>query len=279
MANSILSKDFPSNKALQHYFDDLTSSGSELLESAWADKPLKSEVILEANESASQSKLVQANRLLAKANAVEMFFADAIEQNETVNDSLVPIITDGLHQNTEKNQIDSKENDANADITNTSDTIVRKTRDVSISLKNSLSTSFQVLLCDINNLTIAIPLVELGGIYKLTKISPIAKQPFWCKGIFIKGDDKYTCIDAAAWLMPSGQLGTKPSAQEYKFAVQLGKSEYVLCCNGISTTLEISKDEVKWRNNMQVQPWLAGLIKDKMCALVDGAQMVREVLK
>jgi purine-binding chemotaxis protein CheW len=31
----------------------------------------------------------------------------------------------------------------------------------------------------------------------------------------------------------------------------------------------LSKEDVKWRTNDSKRPWLAGVIKEKMCALID----------
>lgn len=155
---------------------------------------------------------------------------------------------------------------------------IQETRDACVDLKEHLDNRFQVLLCEVAGLTLAIPLVELGGIHKLTKISPIVGKPEWFMGVLIKGSEKFQCIDTARWIMPEKYTPQLAEKLDYQFAIQLGKTPYVICCDSISTTIELSKDEVKWRVNDGKRPWLAGLLKEKMCALIDGARMVQVVL-
>jgi purine-binding chemotaxis protein CheW len=39
-------------------------------------------------------------------------------------------------------------------------------------------------------------------------------------------------------------------------------------------TVELNKSDVKWRNNSNKRPWLAGMVKDRMCALINVAELV-----
>ncbi|MFT6268446.1 MAG: chemotaxis signal transduction protein [Alphaproteobacteria bacterium] len=298
MANVPKSSESPANKALQHYFNDLISPQTTPL-------PEPNSAGYVPPDDSMQEKVSQAERLLAKANSVANLLTDSdlepmnisaqASASEPIKTKLpTPVIhfhpadVVDIHlasaeilnssvNNNEKNATVDKENRVNADTYNTQSNNNGQTRHLAISLKDSLPNRFQVLLCDIANVTIAIPLVELGGIHQLTQISSIAKQPSWCMGIFIKGNDKFTCIDASAWLVPKKYAATKQNS-EYKYAVQLGKTPYVLCCNSISTTVEVCKDDIKWRDNTTNRPWLSGLLKERMCALIDGAQMVQDVL-
>jgi purine-binding chemotaxis protein CheW len=255
---------YPSNQALQHYFDELMC---EEPAAVLPEKPLDFEPV----DEHTQFKISQADRLLAKASSIANLLTD--EPQCLFQPSASP--THAL--NDQINQTVNKVNSADADITYTSANNEDLTRDISISLKDSLSSRFQVLLFGIANVTIAIPLVELGGIYEVTKISPIAKQPSWCNGILVKGNDKFICVDASAWLVSSQYVKTQQD-KEYKFVLQLGKSPYVLCCNTISTTVDLAKEDIKWREDTKNRPWLSGLLKERMCALIDGARMIEDVL-
>jgi purine-binding chemotaxis protein CheW len=283
MANTPQYSESPANKALQHYFDDL---------------------ILPQNDQ-TQEKLSQAALLLAKANSVDNLLSVGAEKSSEktsqvlAEDSVKTTLSSSFsnvypvdevdialndkqtlnqdEDNSEKSTRAYKENGLHADITKTRHNNSGQTRNIAISLKDSLPNRFQVLLCDIANVTIAIPLLELGGIHKLTKISAMAKQPSWCKGIFMKGSEKFTCVDVAEWLLPKKCSELKQD-NEYKFAVQLGKTPYVLCCNSIVCTLDVSKEDIKWRDNIATRPWLSGLLKERMCGLIDGARIVQDVL-
>jgi purine-binding chemotaxis protein CheW len=36
----------------------------------------------------------------------------------------------------------------------------------------------------------------------------------------------------------------------------------------------LSQDEVKWLDSSEKRPWLAGLVKEKMCALLDVSALI-----
>jgi len=248
------------NTALREYFDDLVEAQTS---TALTDT---AENIISASEL-DIAKIYQAERLLTKANAIDSLLVDSVTELNTETVVSAPL------NNVLRSENEHQENAVFADTYNKG-----QTRSLAISLKDSLATRFQVILCEIANVTIAIPLVELGGIFPLTKISKIAKQPTWCAGILVKGSKKFNCVDASSWLLPQKHINDKSFISEYKFGIQIGKTEYVLCCNSISNTLELSKDDVKWRESINTRPWLAGLLKEKMCALIDGAQMLDDVL-
>lgn len=300
------------NAALQHYFDDLI--GPSPIKTLDVEPVFSLSSV--PQEDSTQAKLAQAERLLAKANSVAnlltshiddappAILADSLHTSQThsipefaappsasilptfstnmwmLNEQVASLSAEpSLNQENENSEINTrldKENAENADIYSKQSN-VGQMRSVSISLKDSLPNRFQVLLCEIAHVTIAIPLVELGGIHKLSKISALAKQPNWCLGLLVKGNDKFTCIDALTWLL-GPQYAEKAQTRNYQFGVQLGKSPYLLCCDNVSTTIEVCKDDIKWRENTQKRPWLQGMLKERMCALIDGAHMVNDVL-
>lgn len=255
--------------ALKSYLDDLT----ETLPSAnYSDSALISTKV-----ASIDSKITTAERLLNKAQLLDTIVEAAPENNP------LPV-----EQNIGNELLDTNNAQQDKEISEIADiTYKQEIRSLDVSLQESLPAHFQVLLCEVSGVTIAIPLIELGGIHKIDKLSMVAKKASWFKGVLIKGNDKYNCIDAATWLVPekyskakqANNAGEHAQQDEYKFAVQLGKSPYALCCNSISHTIELTTGDVKWRANTKTHPWLAGLLKEKMCALIDGAKMVQEVLK
>jgi len=224
-----------------------------------ADKPnLPQEPLISQSIDEKQR---QAERLLQQANDRQIVMeADILAKAAEDYNAL-------------KNSLNDKENPALAETIE-----VDQTRDPLVPLEASLPARFQVLLCEVAGLTIAVPLVELGGIHQLTKISKLAGKPDWFKGILIKGENKYQCIDAARWIMPEKFSAEMAENIDYKFAIQLGKTPYLLCCESVSSTIELTKDDIKWRSEDLKRPWLAGLLKEKMCALIDSARMVQVVL-
>jgi len=251
----------PANKALKHYLDDLLSVHINNQENDNSD----------TNQSKEEhSSLIRAQKLLQQANVVhdELF--------QPAEDSSVESKHEVLNKNTsltEKTVAVDKENRTTADINTKGELYLS-----SDALRDRLPTTFQVLLCDIAGVTIAIPLVELGSIQKLGKLSSIAGKPMWFKGVFVKGEQTYNCIDASKWLVPEKHKSSQFKECDYKFGVQLGKTPFLLCCSEVNSTIEVSKDDIEWRENPKKRLWLAGLVKKQMCALIDSETMVEEVL-
>ncbi len=227
-------------------------------------------------------KLDKAKDLIEQANAISNLL---LTDPESLNSDQALQLADGLLKNTESitqpnlqdTLADSKEIPKHAD-----NHTKREIRNEQLSLYNSLPSRFQVLLCDVGEQTIAIPLVELGGIMQVERFTKRSSKQSWYYGLFVKGEQTFTCIDSARYLSNADNSALKkdklPDDQEYKYVVQLGKSEFAICCHSVSTTLEVEKQDVKWKQNVTKQPWFAGILKTQMHALIDGAEMVRDVL-
>jgi purine-binding chemotaxis protein CheW len=143
-----------------------------------------------------------------------------------------------------------------------------------ISLQDSLDERFQALFFEVGGLTLAVPLIELGGIHEITKIAPIIGEPEWFMGVMLKNDDSFNVIDSARWVMPEKYDDEMAKNLDYRFLINLGKTPWGLTCEKLINTVELNKSEVKWRNNSNKRPWLAGMVKDRMCALINVAELV-----
>ena len=129
---------------------------------------------------------------------------------------------------------------------------------------------FQALFFDVAGVTFAVPLTELGGIHQLGEISSLFGQPGWYKGIMTSREQKMNVVDTAQWVMPGQHL----EIDDYKYLIMLGESPWGLACHHLKGTELLHRDQVKWRHQEGKRPWLAGMVKEKMCALLH----VRELL-
>ncbi|MEZ6929017.1 chemotaxis protein CheW [Aeromonas sp. S16(2024)] len=129
---------------------------------------------------------------------------------------------------------------------------------------------FQALFFDVAGVTFAVPLTELGGIHQLGEVSSLFGQPGWYKGIMTSREQKMNVVDTAQWVMPGQHL----EIDEYKYLIMLGESPWGLACHQLKGTELLHRDQVKWRHQEGKRPWLAGMVKEKMCALLH----VRELL-
>lgn len=147
--------------------------------------------------------------------------------------------------------------------------------EASASLKDVLDERFQALFFEVAGLTLAVPLIELGGIHEIKKIAPIIGKPSWFMGVMIKNQDKYNVVNSALWVMPEKYSPDMADNLDYRFVINLGKTPWGLACEKLVNTVELNKSDVKWRANTGKRPWLAGMVKEKMCALINVAELVQ----
>lgn len=141
-------------------------------------------------------------------------------------------------------------------------------------LQEKLPARFQALFFEVAGMTLAVPLVELGGIMELQELNKLPGKPSWSMGLMLKNQDKYHCVDTAKWVMPEKYSAAMAASLQYAYVVQLGKSPWALACEKLADTHQLSHDDIKWRSQDNKNPWLAGTIKQKMCALIDAARLI-----
>ena len=129
---------------------------------------------------------------------------------------------------------------------------------------------FQALFFEVAGVTFAVPLMELGGIHQLGEVSALFGQPKWYRGIMTQREQQMSVVDTALWVMPDQEL----EVTDYQYLIMLGESNWGLACHHLKGTELLHRDQVKWRHQEGKRPWLAGMVKEKMCALLH----VRELL-
>jgi purine-binding chemotaxis protein CheW len=133
---------------------------------------------------------------------------------------------------------------------------------------------FQALFFEVAGLTLAVPLTELGGIHQIDVINPLFGKPSWFKGVMLHKDKKFNVVDTAKWIMPEKSAEKLAETTNYQYLILLDNSGWGLACERLVTTSTLQPDDVKWRNSNASRPWLAGMVKNKMCALVNVQQLV-----
>ncbi len=128
---------------------------------------------------------------------------------------------------------------------------------------------FQALFFDVAGLTIAVPLIELGGIHKVDKTTSLMGKPDWFKGVMLYRDEKINVVDTALWVMPEKCDETLINSLNYQYIIILSDSRWGLMAENLVDTVVLQQDEVKWLDSPSKRPWLAGLVKNQMCALLD----------
>lgn len=137
-----------------------------------------------------------------------------------------------------------------------------------------LDEQFQALFFEVAGLTLAVPLITLGGIHQLEKTGPLFGKPSWFKGVMLHRDEKLNVVDTAQWVMPEKYDQSLADALHYRYLIMLGESEWGLASENLVNTVTLSKADVKWREAQGKRPWLAGMVKERMCALIDVYQLI-----
>jgi purine-binding chemotaxis protein CheW len=133
---------------------------------------------------------------------------------------------------------------------------------------------FQALFFNVAGLKLAVPLTELGGIHQLGEVNSLFGKPAWFKGVMLYRQQKISVVDSARWVMPEKYDQVMQQKLNYQYVIMLGNSNWGLMCETLINTFSLEQDEVKWRETDGKRPWMAGLIKKHMCALVDVDAMI-----
>lgn len=129
---------------------------------------------------------------------------------------------------------------------------------------------FSALFFKVAGITLAVPLKNLGGIYEPSKITSIFGKPIWFTGIMSMRDRKISVVDTIKWMMPnSAQV-----AHDYKYVIMLDDTDWCLQCDELIGTKSLTRSGIKWRESAGARPWLAGIVKDDMCALIHVDELV-----
>ncbi|MGI2171679.1 chemotaxis protein CheW [Shewanella sp. MF05960] len=135
-------------------------------------------------------------------------------------------------------------------------------------LQDVLDDEFQVLFFNVAGLTLAVPLVSLGGIIKIEKINHLIGRPSWFKGVQTHRDSKINVVDTCAWVMPEKYTPALAETVNYQYLVMLENSSWGLTCESLVNAVKIDKSHVNWREKPGKRPWLAGVVKQQMCGIL-----------
>lgn len=267
-------------RAMDDYFHSLLLDDALLLDSS--DEPDSAPVIqlqrqpqpvvdkvaqpyLEADQ-----RLEQLSELLAQVGQVQ-FEIDALSHEEVVSEPLQIEAEDALLPVESVWPEPAAADPATLVVTETEVALVPQ-EEVAPSTWENIDTGkeFQALFFEVAGVTFAVPLTELGGIHQLGEVNTLFGQPGWYKGIMTSREQKMNVVDTAQWVMPGQHL----EVPDYKYLIMLGESPWGLACHHLKGTELLHRDQVKWRHQEGKRPWLAGMVKEKMCALLHVKELL-----
>lgn len=130
---------------------------------------------------------------------------------------------------------------------------------------------FPALFFMVGGVTFAVPLTDLGGIHKIDKVTPLFGKPEWFAGVMMHRDTQLNVVDSNRWFLP----GENPDlGSDYEYLVLLGETRWGIACHALLGTETLITGQVKWRDKPGKRPWLAGMVKDRMCALLHVQELL-----
>ncbi len=132
-----------------------------------------------------------------------------------------------------------------------------------------LEDEFQVLFFLVKGVRFAVPLIELGGIYEIGPLTKIAKHPRWYLGLSDMRGEKISVVDTLSYVKPEDT-----QQHSYQYMIVLNNSKWALGCDVLEGNRIIEKSQVKFRLKAGSRPYLAGIVKKEMCALLHVPALV-----
>jgi len=127
---------------------------------------------------------------------------------------------------------------------------------------------FDVLLFKVSGLTLAVPLISLGQIQPITdELTPLFGQADWFMGLQPTPQGKIRTVNTAKFVMP--ERYDESFVENAKYVVSINGVPWGLAVDSVNQPISLQPDDVKWRSDRSKRPWLAGTVKEHMCALLD----------
>lgn len=139
--------------------------------------------------------------------------------------------------------------------------------------------AFQVLFFSIGKLNLAVPLESLSGIFRKSdeKITAIPGSAVWHIGLMKHKGNTINMVDTAKLIVPSHRQDIVDDRRSYRYFILIDDNKWGLGCHSVAEVVTLNPNEVKWRSNRTLQPWLAGTVVEKMCALLDVEGFLKQL--
>lgn len=142
--------------------------------------------------------------------------------------------------------------------------------------REQLPAHFQTLIFRIGELRLAVPLHLLGGIHRRGEhLTEFPGKPEWFMGLMVRNDKNIQVVDTARFV--AGERYEPGMSSDLQIVIVLGNSQWGLACSEICTTRDVSEDAVRWSPAHSKRPWLAGMLKDELCALLNIDALIQSL--
>ena len=142
-------------------------------------------------------------------------------------------------------------------------------------LKDILPDVFQTLIFKVDKMPLAVPLLKLGGIVKISEedITPLVGTPDWFLGLTPNDRGNLMVIDTQQYLMPE-QARIAQEKISYEYLIILDNSNWALACHSVGDAKNLTSDDIRWSERSSRRPWFAGMVVDYMSALIEVDELI-----
>lgn len=123
---------------------------------------------------------------------------------------------------------------------------------------------FRALLFRIGGFRFAAPLVRMRGIVAMPdRLTRIPAQPAWHLGVARYRGQSVVVADFGLL------TGVQARKAEPRYLLMIGDGDVAITCDGIEDEIGVEPQHVSWAKPDSARAWLAGLLTDQMCGLLD----------
>ncbi|MET1254765.1 chemotaxis protein CheW [Aliikangiella maris] len=140
--------------------------------------------------------------------------------------------------------------------------------------KEILPDIFQTLIFQVAKLPLAVPLLKLGGITKITQqdITPLVGTPDWFLGLVPNERGNLMVVDTQKYLMP--EQSSVVADDTYQYLIILDDSNWALACHSVGDAKNLTQDDIRWSEKSSKRPWFAGMVVEFMSALLEVDELI-----
>jgi purine-binding chemotaxis protein CheW len=133
--------------------------------------------------------------------------------------------------------------------------------------------SFRVLLFHIGSLRFAMPLVQMRGVSLMPdKKTRLPGRASWHLGMIRVRNASVALVELGAL------LGIDAACEQPGYLLLIADGSAAIACDRIGEAVTIEPDRVRWRRCAGQRIWLAGMLSDEMCLLLD-AEALGEMIR
>jgi len=138
--------------------------------------------------------------------------------------------------------------------------------------------AFDCLLFEVCGFNFAVPLITLGQIQMISEdLTHVFGQASWFMGIQSTPLGRLKLVNTAQFVMPERY---QPDAK-YRptYMISIANCLWALAVDKVNQPISLKPSDVKWRVNRDKQSWLAGVVKEKMCVLIDIPALAKQLME